>query len=257
MWHRALVTATEYDNFFELRCPKYEITFAPLRQTKWFRSKKDLLANFKNLNFIGDPKHDPRNFTELDWLKINKGQADIHMMALAEAMWDAKNESTPKLLKGGEWHIPFGDNMDMDRIRDISGINLGGIEEDIIKMSNGKLNSKHFDNDTKAHQPIKVKIATARAARVSYINFEGKDDYEADLKLHDRNLALKHASIFEHCAPAMHPWERERWLKGKQKTRTHSDHSREFGDYNVITEDMKGWCRNFRGFIQYREILGI
>jgi hypothetical protein len=45
--------------------------------------------------------------TDLDWLKINKGQADIHMMFLAEAMWDALNESKPKELKlvNGIFHL--------------------------------------------------------------------------------------------------------------------------------------------------------
>lgn len=55
----------------------------------------------------------------LHFLKQNEGQADIHMMALAEAMWDAYNESTPKVLKAGEWHIPFGDDIDGQKLVDL------------------------------------------------------------------------------------------------------------------------------------------
>ena len=69
------------------------------------------------------------------------------MMALAEAMWDAYNESNPKQLKAGEWHIPFGD--------DIKPETYEG----------------YRDWSERA-----IKIATARCAQVSYtvIGEEGK-----------------------------------------------------------------------------------
>lgn len=187
MWHTVIVTATEWENFFALRCPKYE-------------TKSGFKRSWKDTHFDIEA-------TLLERLEINKGQAEIHMMALAEAMWDAYNESTPKELKAGDRHVPFGDEIDDEAIEDMcSG---GGVEE--------------FDN-------FKVKIATARCARVSYtvVGEEGKEhDYEADIKLHDRLAASGHWSPFEHCAVAM-------------KKHKHFD--------NVAP--MSG---NFRGFIQYRK----
>lgn len=93
MWHTALITATEWENFFELRCPKYVVKNKP------FRSKKDVLKEFTSFGFSFEDT--------LNWLTINESQAEIHIQALAEAMWDARNESVPKQLEAGEWHLPM------------------------------------------------------------------------------------------------------------------------------------------------------
>ena len=142
MWHTAIVTATEWENFFALRAHP---------------------------------------------------AAEIHIAKLAEIMLEQYNESAPKELKAGEWHIPFGDNMDIERLVKLSH-DLG--EEKGLPVDVNFLTNKKRDD-------LMVKIATARCARVSYLNFEGKDDYEADIKLYDRLAKMGHWSPFEHCARAM------------------------------------------------------
>ena len=99
MWHTVLVTATEYDNFFELRCPQYGNN-----EQGYFKSKKDAL---RHLQGRGVDITNLLKSTDIEWQKINKSQAEIHMQALAEAMWDQFQESKPKLLKIGEYHLPF------------------------------------------------------------------------------------------------------------------------------------------------------
>ena len=99
MWHTVLVTATEFDNFFELRCPQYSIETLIDGDNRVFKSKKDFLKELDYNPIYPD--------SDLDWLQINKSQAEIHIQALAEAMWDAMNESTPKKLQAGEWHMPM------------------------------------------------------------------------------------------------------------------------------------------------------
>lgn len=154
--------------------------------------------------------------------------AEIHIQELAHKMLDAYGVSTPKVLQPGEWHVPFGEKFDIQRIID------------------GEAFSKEFDGyafgasgDIEPYiDEYKVKIATARCARVSYLNFEGKDDYEADIKLHDTLLKSGHMSPFEHCAKAM---------TNKQYT-AHKVR----GIYNG---DKLGICGNFRGFIQYRKLI--
>ncbi len=140
--------------------------------------------------------------------------AEIHIAKLAELMLQAYNESEPKELNNGEWHIPFGDNINVDRIKEL----VISTDERCV----------HFNEESwnEVIPQYKIKIATARCARVSYLNFEGKDDYNADIKLFDVLSTSGHWSPFEHCA-------------------------------KVMTEVQKGlhdWSGNFRGFVQYRKM---
>lgn len=198
MWHTVLITAIEFENFFALRCPQY---IDP--QGKLFRSKKNYLS--------GSDWEGANQWGQLDWLQVNAGQAEIHMMALAEAMWDCMNESKPKELKAGEWHIPYGENINPPQMFTKEGL-----------------------------EQFKVKIATARCARVSYtlVGDEEKEaNYENDIKLHDRLAKSGHWSPFEHCAKAMSSEEYDSWHRGNSKQ----------------TGGL-GWCGNFKGFIQYRKL---
>lgn len=217
MWHTVIVTGTEWENFFALRCPKYKTNeFTSVSH----RSKKDYLKAFGEEELVEALKENP-----LFWYKINKGQADIHMMATAETIWDAMNESIPKELKEGEWHIPFGDDIDPEMLGTITG--------------NNNFTSK--DNLALSLTQGKIKIATAMCARVSYtvVGEENKDpNYENDIKLHNRLATSGHWSPFEHCAKAMSINE-----------------SMQRGGLNPdwFPLSKSGWSGNFRGFIQYRK----
>lgn len=112
----------------------------------------------------------------------NHQDAEIHIQLAAIKILEALNSSTPKLLKEDEWHIPFGNDLDYERV--------------------SQMYSKHDIVPDQLIRSLMVEIATARCARVSYLNFEGKDDYEADIKLHDQLLQSGHMSPFEHCAQA-------------------------------------------------------
>ena len=141
-------------------------------------------------------------------------------MATAEAMWDAMNESVPKQLKAGEWHIPFGDR--------IPSVQHGVAGEIDIPDSE------------------RIKISTAMCARVSYtvIGEEKEISYEKLISLHDKLIVQVplHASPTEHCAKAMN--EGEMWYYGKQEGQ---------GTRDLYAN--QGWCKNFRGWIQYRAML--
>jgi hypothetical protein len=210
MWTTMLITGSRegWENFFNLRCPQYSIETLIDGDTRLFKSKKDLL---KELDY------EPINpSSDLDFLKMNKGQAEIHIMELAECIWDAYNESTPKILKPGDWHIPF---------------------EDKIKQ-NFALIPVQFT------LPDSVRISVAMAARTSYtvVGEEKTLDYEAMLGLHDRLLAQDppHSSPLEHCARAMTEIE--------YTAACSTGFSRKTPD----GKSMYGWCNNFKGFIPYR-----
>ena len=219
MWHTVLLTGTEWENFFKLRCPQY-VEYAQFAGGKLvFRSKKEYIDTLGK----GD------DYSELDWFEINEGQAEIHMMALAEAMWDAMNESTPKELKAGEWHIPFSDNINDDKI---------------LQKIAKKEEISHLETAYDIYQYYAIKIATARCARLSYMTFDGEMDYKKDLKLHDSLLEAHHASPFEHCCRVL--TKEEYNILGKMVL--HPENGYVFEN---------GWVDNFKGFISYRRILNI
>ena len=227
-WYTCLVTATEWENFFELRCPKYELSYYPLDRPEAlepteisFRSKKDYNNFILKLNWTSFQD-------EQEWYRINTSQAEIHIQALAEAMWDARNESTPKVLKAGDWHIPFGDRIELARIDNSKWVSMAKSKED-----------------------FKVKVATARCARLSYMTFDGEIDYQKDIKLHDQLLESKHFSPFEHCARAMSDEEYYTFIKGKLLLNDEGDSVKLV---NTVPSNL-GWCNNFKGFIPYRYIL--
>ena len=196
-YYTILITGSRegWNNFFELRCPSYEIDL-PIsndRNEDWetfkFKSKKDLKKEVYS--------DEIDNYDNLEWLSINKGQAEIHMMDLAEKIYDAYNESTPKELKAGEWHIPFED-----------------------KIVQGYINSGESVDRTINKETL-VKISTAMAARTSYtVVGEGKAlDYEALIGLHDRLIAQNppHSSPMEHCCLCVSEEEYNNSFKGVEK----------------------------------------
>lgn len=214
VWTTELVSGTEWENFFSLRCPKY--TFGELTNTpKVWRSKKDAINDFP----------DWIDRTELFWQSCNKSQAEIHIQKIAEMMWDAMSESVPKTLKEGQWHIPYGD------------ISMSILDQQELSFKFPNIKSK---------EDLKCRIATARAARLSYTTLgdNPKIDYEADIKLHDRLLESKHASPFEHWARAMSEEEYESFYKGEGANKGHTG-----------LDENKGWCNNYRGFINYRYLI--
>lgn len=172
-------------------------------------------------DFLKEKNIDTTNWTEEKWQSINKGQAEIHIQALAEKMWDAYNESTPKQLEAGQWHIP--------------------LVEELVSES----------------KRTRIKIATARCARISYetLGDNPEINYEKDIKLHDDLLAMKHFSPFEHCAVVMNEEDYYSHIKTtKAESFTISNDDDIYIDGPISFKDC-GWSRNLKGFKQYREII--
>lgn len=129
-----LVTGTEWENFFELRCPLY---FGR------YRSWKDACVENNAL----DPEADI-----ITKLEANESAAEIHIQQLAELMWDEFNSQTPVMLEPGEWHTPLVNKTDL-------------IDE--LKETHEEVYQEVITNSA-------VCVSTARAARGSYGKWEGK-----------------------------------------------------------------------------------
>jgi thymidylate synthase ThyX len=94
--------------------------------------------------------------------------AQPEIKRVADLMRSAYEQSRPREVETGAWHLPF----------------IEGHE------------------DLALPEETQRKVAVARAARVSYLNHVGGRDIEADLALHQRLLDGGHWSPFEHVAMA-------------------------------------------------------
>lgn len=234
MWHTTLVTFTEINNFFELRCPK----IYHAANGKYYKSLKDWNNVDKDIQWNGLTCMHPEN----------KSQAEIHIQALAEDIWDKMNESTPKKLDSGEWHISFNDKFnepftvtsENDKIK-VTWIPIPGFDKNAEEWLNSQ----------------KLKVSTARCARLSYMTFDNEIDYEKDIQLHNKLLEDNHFSPFEHCARAMSSDEYKLFVKGRLYDEGCEAHKYESGYSQElwISNEIQGWCNNFKGFIPYRYLI--
>jgi len=114
-WITTVITATEWNNFFRLRCHEH---------------------------------------------------AEVHLQKTAYMLRDLLQQSTPKTLGYGAWHLPFVDGNDLDDIDNkYSDREVGVIVDDSY------------------YEEILPRLSTARCARVSYLTHEGERSIAKDLDL--------------------------------------------------------------------------
>lgn len=148
MWITVIITATDWNNFFTLRC---------------------------------HPAAEP------------------HFQQLAYAIREARNASTPKTLREGEWHLPLIFAEDRAATWDLANMPDRTMVEAI-----------------REHDQLLVKVSVGRCARVSYLTHDGRRDLKEDIALHDRLVVQepRHAAPGEHVAQALATDERVANLSG-------------------------------------------
>lgn len=148
-------------------------------------------------------------------------QPEIHELALT--MLKAREQSTPQVLRPGEYHLPY-----IVRKTD---------EWDVYNYIRDQHHPDYPVTKTEI-DALLLKISTARCARVSYLTHEGKPTtIEADLGLYDMLVIAKpeHASPCEHQATPDHvnTWD---------------------GEPEYANPKVHG---NFIGWQQHRKLLGL
>lgn len=157
---------------------------AETAQKIWLLAMEDAIERAEEMDALGIHKQVVNRITEPyahikvvvtsvywdNWFGLrDHPAADPTIAALAARMLEVFKASEPKLLKAGEWHLPYISAQELA----IQGVNLC------------------------------KKISAARCARTSYNNHDGsKTTVEGDLDLHDRLLVDQpiHASPAEHQA---------------------------------------------------------
>lgn len=171
-------------------------------------------------------------------LRIDK-DAQPELVMLADKMFNAMQDSTPKTLKAGQWHLPYVDSIESD-------------EKPVVSSRDSDQYYFLTDNDGNNLGEIyledAIKISVASCAAVSYRTENmtlAKADKIFDMLINAENL---HSSPFEHVAmpmrfPEMKEIAMKMFVSGWDEGVTH------------MRRDGKMCSGNFTGWIQYRHLL--
>ena len=231
-WTVQMITGTRqsFEHLFEQRCPIYNV------EGLKFNSRKEAIELYPHL----------QDFTHMDWLECNSGQAEIHFSILAEKMYDTLKSSVPfeiseKMVETPDnesdtlaWHIPF-ENEIIQQYKEENGGKEPTLDEIIV-------------------------MSVARTARISYTKItdaDGSDgtnpNYEKSLKIYNKCKKEGHYSVFTHIAKCMADYEYDTWVKGNTKMICFS----EFEEECLLEPlpEIKGYNKNLRGFISLRQYI--
>lgn len=165
------------------------------------------------------------------WLRDDDA-ADPTLREMARVMKEAKEQSTPVVLKAGQWHLPYI-AIDWD------------LDEQCYYMDNSYSERLTLEDA--------IKVSCARCAAVSYRN-EGYG-LEKSRELFDRLVGSekKHASALEHCAsPVQGEHNGRHWTED-----INVPFKPQSWEPGITHVDRKGqlWSGNLRGWIQYRKLV--
>jgi hypothetical protein len=154
-------------------------------------------------------------WSNFDHLRIHK-DAQPEIRRAAEMIFEVRQASKPKLLREGEWHLPF-EPVD------------GSMRIDAHSMKE------------------RIYLSVGRSARVSYLNHDGVSDPSADIALATRCLA-GHMGPWEHVARPMTGYEREifgrpRWFAEPSTDPFGEDLSWEQGERQYFLGNFNGWVQ--------------
>lgn len=150
---------------------------------------------------------------------------------LAHAMRELRLKSEPKQLHAAEWHLPYIDDEDWDKLI------LGDPTHPVLVQEKA------------------CKVSVGRCARVSTLTHEGKRDLQADVDLHDKMMAGGHMSPYENVARPMTPDELELFKQKKMKWYPEKGWVWT-GTYTHFLGNVQGWVQ-LRKMIPYEgDILG-
>lgn len=164
-----------------------------------------------------------------DALRIHPDAQD-EIRLLAEAMYRAREEATPRILKHGEWHLPYV--TDADRLEVAELVNSGDyrLSERIMRVLSVLGQSSGIRlNKLSIETQVLLAISAARACRVSYAKMDGtpstvEDDMRRFLLLAESTPL--HASPLEHQCRSLD-----------------------------LAIDKAHWQGNLRGAVQFRKLI--
>lgn len=227
-WTTCIISGTEFENFFELRCPKY------YSGSNWYKSRKEYCKELTT---------DISEYKEEYWQAMNESSAQPEFQVIAEMLYDLYQEAE---WKESKYHIPF--------IQDI----WDNYELGIISMLNETNSSVETFNDDRFK--IYMKVSASMCAKLSYNTQDNEDTLEKHLERANMLIKHKHQEPFSHQAVTMTEDEYLQYFKSSRKVKIgyipkSNESVQILKDKNFWLAISYGKCYNLTGFISQRYIL--
>ena len=220
-----IISGTKWDNFFDLRCPKYEFGGIVAKSKKElyrkFTEAETYLTNSQELN------------SEEFWNSINTSGAQPEFQVIAEMLYDLYQEAD---WKESKYHIPFEEeiwNIYGVELRNKHRLNLISVESDL------------YDKTLEIILKEMMLISASMCAKLSYNTQDNEDTLEKHLERANMLMEHKHWEPFSHQAIAMTEEEYENMFI--QKCSVVAGEKLYHREYGV--------AYNLRGFTSQRYIL--
>lgn len=241
-----ILSGTEWDNFFELRCPKYHTSVSG--KGFYAKSKKELISWHSNKENL-----DKLELPDFDWQSINSSSAQPEFQVIAEMLYDLYQETEWKQSK---YHIPFEDEIEEKYYDKI--MKYISTSETYVHMGlAGYIDYEYKEED---YYNILMKISASMCAKLSYNTQDNEDTLEKHLDRANMLIEHKHSEPFSHQAVAMTEQEYFCFLKTRLVSKNNTTDNFYEGDYLDVPENKVqiieyGKCYNLTGFISQRYIL--
>lgn len=226
-----IITGTEWENFFKLRCPKYELWI----DKSVHNSKKSYLKKFEELR--DEYEHPDYDYyidspdLEFNWDRINKSTAQPEFQIIAEMLYDLYQEAD---WKESKYHIPFEEDIEKYDIYDWR-----------LKATKQKWDKIPDFENVGDEVAIKMFISASMCAKLSYDTQDNPDTLEKHLERAEMLIKEKHFEPFSHQSIVM---DRRDYM-----CFSNTYLSKEEGELRKFTN--YGKCWNLVGFISQRYIL--
>lgn len=233
-WTTCIITGTEWENFFELRCPMYY----DAKSKQIFKSRKAYCKYIEAETGIY-PVH-----SEDFWQAINKSPAQPEFQVIAEMLYDLCAEADWRINK---YHIPFEREilkqysshfkwdtgvMHIMSCKDENGVKCGMCQQS--------------DEINRKLQEDLILISASMCAKLSYNTQDNEDTVEKHLERAKMLLEHRHMEPFSHQAVAMDKME---YYNDFYKSMV-----KNIDGKKVAVREL-GWCYNLRGFISKRYMI--
>jgi hypothetical protein len=138
-----IISGTEWDNFFEKFCPKYEYVLVnpktkKITNTFVYKSKKEYITFtkfrhqqlFDSISEAVNISEHLKEYNEPDWYSINKASTQLELQSITEMLYDLYKEAD---WQESKYHIPFEDKIISYNLHAVLGGCYSDNENDILE----------------------------------------------------------------------------------------------------------------------------